>query len=265
MVGRGARVSVVCGPGNNGGDGFVAARHLLEAGYDVGVALLGSARCPEGRCRRHGAALERHDRAARLRLPSTARRLVVDALFGAGLTRPLEGTAAAAVEAMASVGRAHPRRRRAERARRHHRRCPRGRSCRRAAPSPSSAASRATCCCRGACCAAPSPSPISASQHGARRDQAADLGQRCAACGCRTFRIRASKATSTTAATRSSCRVRRRIRARRAWARAAPCASAPGSSPSPARPTRCSSMPSTSRRSCSCPSRDRGARGDPRR
>ena len=86
-------VTVLCGPGNNGGDGFVAARHLFEAGWLVGLALLGE------RGRRAGAARPHADRGTGPRetlTPSALEgsQLVVDALFGAGLSRRLEGRAA---------------------------------------------------------------------------------------------------------------------------------------------------------------------------
>jgi len=103
MAGRGARISVVCGPGNNGGDGFVAARHLMEAGFDVGVALLG----PRDALKGDAAAMARRWTGTADPLAFAAfdgADLIVDALFGAGLTRPLDGTAAATVEAIARAG-----------------------------------------------------------------------------------------------------------------------------------------------------------------
>lgn len=103
MAGRGARITVVCGPGNNGGDGFAAARHLLEAGFDVGVALLG----PRDALKGDAAAMARRWTGRVEPLAFAAfddAHLIVDALFGAGLTRPLDGTAAAAVEAMNRSG-----------------------------------------------------------------------------------------------------------------------------------------------------------------
>jgi len=98
----GTRVFVACGPGNNGGDGFVAARILAERGYPVRLALLGSREALTGDAA-EAARLFRGEiesmNADAVRDPD----VIVDALFGAGLSRPLTGLARQAVEA---VGRA---------------------------------------------------------------------------------------------------------------------------------------------------------------
>lgn len=92
--------AVLCGPGNNGGDGFVIARLLLEAGWPVRLALLGSRSALRGdaavAAERWGGPVEAADPAILDGNP-----LVIDALFGAGLARPLDGMAKAIVEAMA--------------------------------------------------------------------------------------------------------------------------------------------------------------------
>jgi ADP-dependent NAD(P)H-hydrate dehydratase / NAD(P)H-hydrate epimerase len=95
----GLRVTVVAGPGNNGGDGFVAARILAERGYRVRILLVGNLDRLKG-----DAALA----AQRWQGPTTAAApvalmpadLIIDALFGAGLDRPVEGVARAMIEAM---------------------------------------------------------------------------------------------------------------------------------------------------------------------
>jgi len=96
-------VAVLCGPGNNGGDGFVAARHLLERGYKVRLGFNGD---PE-RLPPDAAANAR--RYPGPREPLSAALLagidvVVDALFGAGLARPIEGAYAAMIEAINASG-----------------------------------------------------------------------------------------------------------------------------------------------------------------
>lgn len=88
---------ILCGPGNNGGDGFVAARHLVAAGWPVRVGLLGPV-----------VALKGDAAWAARQWPGTVavvspdllegRPLVIDALFGAGLSRPIGGMAAATIE-----------------------------------------------------------------------------------------------------------------------------------------------------------------------
>jgi hydroxyethylthiazole kinase-like uncharacterized protein yjeF len=92
------RVLVLCGPGNNGGDGFVAARRLRAAGREVIVHLLGDPARVSGDARiafdRWGGPTHPAD----LPLPEAAG--IVDALFGAGLDRPIEGLAAKIVAAV---------------------------------------------------------------------------------------------------------------------------------------------------------------------
>ena len=88
---------VLCGPGNNGGDGFVAARHLAAAGWPVRVALLGN---PGAIKVLHAAGWTGPvDRLEPLALGDAA--LAIDAIFGAGLSRPLGGAVLATVEELA--------------------------------------------------------------------------------------------------------------------------------------------------------------------
>jgi NAD(P)H-hydrate epimerase len=96
-------VLVLCGPGNNGGDGFVAARHLAAAGWPVRVALLGPRDALKGDAAGAAAAW----RGAVLPLDDAAPaagELVVDALFGAGLGRPLDGRPAELARRCAALG-----------------------------------------------------------------------------------------------------------------------------------------------------------------
>ncbi len=92
-------IVILCGPGNNGGDGYVAARHLKKLGHRVRVAQLGDPAALKGDAaenrRRWNAPIET---LAPMVLQENA--VVVDALFGAGLARPVEGQAAAVLDAI---------------------------------------------------------------------------------------------------------------------------------------------------------------------
>jgi NAD(P)H-hydrate epimerase len=97
------RVLIACGPGNNGGDGFVAARYLKRAGWTVQVALLGNRQQLSGDAARNAQAWAEPVAAVSPDLLQSAD-IVVDALFGAGLARPLQGDARAFVNALANSG-----------------------------------------------------------------------------------------------------------------------------------------------------------------
>jgi len=94
-------VMVLCGPGNNGGDGFVAARHLQASGWPVRLALLGSTAALAGDAAHHAALWTGPVEPFSTSLLDHAG-VVVDAIFGAGLSRPVDGAALAMIEAMAT-------------------------------------------------------------------------------------------------------------------------------------------------------------------
>jgi len=90
-------VVVLCGPGNNGGDGFVAARHLAAAGWPVQLALLGELNALRGDAAWAASLWAGGVQGLSLDLLA-GRPLVIDALFGAGLARPINGGAAALID-----------------------------------------------------------------------------------------------------------------------------------------------------------------------
>ncbi len=99
-----ARVLVLAGKGNNGGDGLVAARWLAEYGHPVAVW---AAEGQKGDAARMREALLAYGMAPEPLFPVrdfAGFDLVVDALFGTGLSRPLEGEWAALVEAVNASG-----------------------------------------------------------------------------------------------------------------------------------------------------------------
>lgn len=96
ICGSRGRIVVLCGPGHNGGDGFVAARFLARRGWPVRVALS----CESGELKGDAAvnALRWKGPVERLSpgiIDGAA--LVVDALFGAGLNRALDENVAAVI------------------------------------------------------------------------------------------------------------------------------------------------------------------------
>ncbi len=95
----GRRVVVVAGPGNNGGDGFVAARLLAERGYSVRVALVGDRTRLKGDAAR---AAERWSGGTETISPASLADCdtIIDALFGTGLDREVTAEPRAAIDAI---------------------------------------------------------------------------------------------------------------------------------------------------------------------
>ncbi len=108
-------VAIFCGPGNNGGDGLAVARQLAQRGFELHLYLLAGGRALSedaavqlAICRRGRLEVVEVEAAAELeRALTEAERcdLLVDALFGTGLTRGLEGLFAACVVGLNTLGR----------------------------------------------------------------------------------------------------------------------------------------------------------------
>ena len=92
---------VLCGPGNNGGDGFVSAYRLAQAGWPVRVAMWGSRAALKGEAWQHA---QRWQGEVQALSPAALEgaELIVDAVFGAGLARALEGQV---LDTLAAAGR----------------------------------------------------------------------------------------------------------------------------------------------------------------
>jgi NAD(P)H-hydrate epimerase len=105
---RSGSVMVVCGTGNNGGDGFVVARQLNGLGIPVRIALVGDPK------RLRGEAAANFARAGAFGVPvdgerwrALGRGVIVDAIFGTGLSRKVAGAAASSIRRINSARQAH--------------------------------------------------------------------------------------------------------------------------------------------------------------
>ena len=108
LAGANGRVLIFCGSGNNGGDGIGIAALLLEEGYSVSCVMVGDDRklSPDGQAMRArleqaGGSVLPYDPAADI--PADCR-LIVDALFGTGLSRPITGKYEALIAAINASG-----------------------------------------------------------------------------------------------------------------------------------------------------------------
>ncbi len=111
------KVCIFCGTGNNGGDGYVIARHLLNAGFSVRIVLCGERDKVRGDARINLDILERLGHAVELLDPGAEdlavhvgafagdADMVVDALFGTGLRGELKGEFRSLIETINDLGR----------------------------------------------------------------------------------------------------------------------------------------------------------------
>ncbi len=103
---RARRLAIVCGPGNNGGDGYVLARIAQAAGWTTAVMCIEGSPAPRGDAGVAQAAFKAAGGRTELVSESGLRDadVIVDAIFGTGLERELSGAWRATVEAINAAG-----------------------------------------------------------------------------------------------------------------------------------------------------------------
>lgn len=94
---------ILCGPGNNGGDGYVVARLLKQAGWPVRVAVFGGAKKLGGDAKEHAERWDGRSQPATVEALKGAR-LIVDGLLGAGLDRDVNGPLGKLIDAVNEAG-----------------------------------------------------------------------------------------------------------------------------------------------------------------
>ncbi|MBI2844495.1 MAG: NAD(P)H-hydrate dehydratase [Armatimonadetes bacterium] len=104
---QGSTVAVICGRGNNGGDGLVVARHLHQIGVDVRALIVGKTGDMKGDAGvnleialKSGIAVEEVTEIAQVRRALAHSDLVVDALFGTGIRGEITGLAGEVIDAI---------------------------------------------------------------------------------------------------------------------------------------------------------------------
>ncbi|QDF97431.1 bifunctional ADP-dependent NAD(P)H-hydrate dehydratase/NAD(P)H-hydrate epimerase [Azoarcus sp. DD4] len=103
IMDRPGPILIACGPGNNGGDGFVMARQLLQAGREAVVAFAGSADALPAEAAKAYADFVNVGGSTLADIPDAPANgwaLIVDALFGIGLARPIVGKMARWIQAL---------------------------------------------------------------------------------------------------------------------------------------------------------------------
>ena len=108
---EGKKFAVLCGPGNNGGDGFVIARKLHSCGGEVTVFLAANKEKYQGAARQNLDIVTRFPITIKevasirgFKKEIAASDAVVDAIFGTGLDRNVEGLAAEVIKAVIESG-----------------------------------------------------------------------------------------------------------------------------------------------------------------